>query len=113
MQPKVLMLTPATPETEEIIETEEFSLEELQDEATTSSGEGFRVILYNDDFHDMDEVVLQLQKATGCTIEEAAHITIEAHTKGRAVCYRGDRDDCQRVARILREIRLQCEVDSD
>jgi ATP-dependent Clp protease adapter protein ClpS len=117
MQIKVLMptfmLPPATPETEEITETEEFSLEELQEEAVTSSGEGYRVILYNDDFHSMDEVILQLQKATGCTVERAVEIMMEAHTKGRAICHRGGRSDCQRVAKILREIRLQCEVDCD
>jgi ATP-dependent Clp protease adapter protein ClpS len=113
------MLPPATPEieetteTQETVETEEYSLEELQEAATTSSGEGFRVILYDDDWHGMDEVVLQLQKATGCTLERAAEIMLEAHSKGRAICFRGDRDECHRVARVLREIRLQCEVDSD
>jgi len=73
----------------------------------------YRVLLYNDDWHSMDEVVLQLQKATGCDIYKAIAIMMEAHAKGRAVCYRGDRDECHRVAKILREIRLQVEVDCD
>ena len=73
----------------------------------------YRVLLYNDDWHSMDEVVLQLQKATGCDIYKAIAIMMEAHAKGRALCYRGDRDDCHRVAKILREIRLQVEVDCD
>lgn len=109
------MPTPTTPIT--LPETEETSieelLEELQREETISSGDGYRVILYNDEWHGMDEVVLQLQKATGCTVEKALEIMIEAHSKGRAICHRGERDECQRVAKILREIRLQVEVDCD
>jgi ATP-dependent Clp protease adapter protein ClpS len=83
------------------------------EETTDQTGEGFRVILYNDDFHSVDEVVLQLQKATGCDELQATLIMLEAHTKGRAICYKGRRDDCQKVCRILREIKLQCEVDCD
>lgn len=82
-------------------------------EATDQISDGFRVILYNDEYHSMDEVILQLQKATGCNLEQAIDIMFEAHTKGRAVCFKGGRDDCQKVCRVLREIRLQCEVDCD
>ena len=32
------------------------------------------VILYNDDYHSFDEVILQLQKATGCSLETAEAI---------------------------------------
>lgn len=78
-----------------------------------STGSNYRVILYNDNTHSIDEVVMQLMKATGCEVEEAAHITIEAHLKGRAVCFKGEREKCHKVARVLREIRLQCEVDCD
>lgn len=77
---------------------------------TTSS---HRVILYNCDCHSLDEVVLQIQKATGCELQQAIEIMLEAHTKGRAICFRGDREECTRVARVLREIKLQVEVDCD
>jgi ATP-dependent Clp protease adaptor protein ClpS len=80
---------------------------------TGSTDSDYRVVLYNDDFHSMDEVVLQLQKATGCDEHAAINITMEAHMHGRAVCYHGSREECHRVARILREIRLQVEVDCD
>ena len=72
-----------------------------------------RVILYNDDWHPMDQVVEQVKKACECGQLRAIKITLEAHNKGRAVCYKGSRDKCHKVARVLREIRLQCEVDSD
>lgn len=109
------MPTPTTPTT--LPETEETSIEELLDdlarEETPSSGDGHRVILYNDDWHGEDEVALQLVKATGYDLPKCWVIMLEAHTKGRAICYRGEREDCQRVAKILREIRLQVEVDCD
>ena len=77
---------------------------------TTSS---HRVILYNDDYHSEDEVVVQIQKATGCQLRQAEGIMWEAHSRGRAICFRGDREECGRVARVLREIKLQVEVDCD
>lgn len=99
------------PETIEAPQQETIEAPALQHTDNTSSD--YRVILYNDDFHSMDEVALQLQKATGCDLETAINIMLEAHMQGRAVCYRGAREECHRVARILREIRLQVEVDCD
>ncbi len=73
----------------------------------------FRVILYNDDHHSVDEVTSQVHKATGYTWQKCYAIMLEAHSKGRAICYRGARGKCQQVTRVLREIHLQCEVDCD
>lgn len=69
------------------------------------------VILYNDDWHPMDQVVFQLQKATGCSLEQAHWIMLEAHMTGRAVAYTGAYEECNRVLAILLEIRLQVELD--
>lgn len=69
------------------------------------------VVLFDDDFHPFDEVVLQVQKATGKSEEEAFRITLEAHRRGKAVAYQGPLDDCQKVAGVLRRIRLQVDVD--
>lgn len=101
----------------ESAEVEELTIPKSFERPTVSAEDknlhGYRVIIYNDAWHSVDEVVLQLQKATGCDLQKAATIMWEAHTTGRAICYQGERDDCQRVARILREIRLQVEVDCD
>jgi ATP-dependent Clp protease adaptor protein ClpS len=70
------------------------------------------VILYNDDWHPFDQVVFQVQKATGCSLEEAEWITYEAHTNGRAIAYTGTLEECERVAGVLRQIRLQVETDA-
>ena len=58
------------------------------------------VILYNDDHHDMDEVVSQLQKATGYDIQRCVAIMYEAHMRSRAVAYSGSEEECERCARI-------------
>jgi len=95
--------------------TEEVTIERTvgKEVVGPAQGSGYRVILYNDDWHGQDEVVLQIQKATGCDLEKAVLIMLEAHYKGRAVCYHGGRAECQRVANVLRQIRLQCEIDCD
>ncbi len=88
-------------------------IEDLEVDDGSGSGSAYRVILYDDDYHDIEDVVNQIMKATQCSFEKAADITLEAHNKGRAICYYGDRKGCQRVVGVLREIRLQCEVDCD
>lgn len=79
---------------------------------STAEGGPCVVILYNCDCHAFDEVIAQLQKATGCDLRRAVAIAVEAHTLGRAVAFTGDRQDCERAASILRAIRLQVETDS-
>ena len=69
------------------------------------------VILYDCDCHTFDDVETILQKATGCSLEKAEAIALEVHTKGRAICYSGTEEDCERVARIIGSIRLQVETD--
>ncbi|MHB8481204.1 MAG: ATP-dependent Clp protease adaptor ClpS [Nitrospiria bacterium] len=69
------------------------------------------VILYNDDVHAFEQVVFQVQKATGASLEKAVEITLEAHNKGRAICYSGTKETCAKVANILKEISLHVEID--
>lgn len=77
----------------------------------TSVAKPFGVILYNDDVHTIDQVVLQIQKATGKSESEAYQVTLEAHLKGKSLAFRGSLSDCQRVSGVLRSIRLQVEID--
>ncbi|MDX1934632.1 MAG: ATP-dependent Clp protease adaptor ClpS [Capsulimonadales bacterium] len=69
------------------------------------------VILYNDDWHTFDDVIMILQKATGCSLEKGAAIAWEVHTRGRAICFSGTKEECDRVAAIIASIRLQVETD--
>jgi ATP-dependent Clp protease adapter protein ClpS len=68
--------------------------------------EPWNVILLNDEWHTFEDVILQLMKATGCSIEEAQEITWKVHTDGEAVCYSGPIERCEHVALILEEIDL-------
>lgn len=107
--PQVSLLTPVVNPQIDDPQTDERT--ELDDSETNDTG--FRVILYDDDYHSMDEVVMQIQKATGYDELRAIQIMLEAHRSGRAICFRGGRSECHRVAGILRQIRLQVEVDCD
>jgi ATP-dependent Clp protease adaptor protein ClpS len=73
-------------------------------------GYPWSVILFNDDIHAFEEVIHQVQKATGCGYARAYEITLEAHSKGQAVCYTGELDPCKKVVRILEEIHLLTEI---
>lgn len=94
-------------ETETIIQISPGILDQLEESVDSP----WVVILYNDDWHPYDQVVFQVQKATGCSLEKAVWITHEAHTTGRAVAYSGTLEECERVAGILRAIKLQVETD--
>ena len=83
----------------------------LDESVDIEQGGPWVVILYNDDYHGFDEVILQVQKATGCSLETAEAITYEAHLTGRAIAYTGTAEECERVAGVLRQIRLQVETD--
>ncbi|HXE73752.1 MAG TPA: ATP-dependent Clp protease adaptor ClpS [Candidatus Nitrosotenuis sp.] len=85
---------------------------EIEDRQKLEPRRSWRVILYNDDVHLIDDVVLWVQKATGHSLERAVAIVETAHRTGRAVCYEGDKEDCHKVARYLRGHGLQVEVDS-
>jgi ATP-dependent Clp protease adaptor protein ClpS len=94
-------------ETETIIQISPGILDQLEETVDSP----WIVILYNDDWHPYDQVVFQVQKATGCSLEKAVWITHEAHSTGRAVAYSGTLEECERVAGILRVIKLQVETD--
>jgi ATP-dependent Clp protease adapter protein ClpS len=104
-------LTVPTPRAETITEGDVLTVPEVG--VPGSGGTDYRVVLYNDEWHGIDEVIEQVMKACEVGVEQAYQITMEAHYKGRAVCYRGSRERCHKVAKVLREIRLQCEVDCD
>jgi len=70
----------------------------------------WQVILYNDDIHSFEEVIRQVQKATGYSLLEATRITLEAHFGGKALVYEGSFTRCNQIAGVLREIGLIVEI---
>lgn len=70
-----------------------------------------KVILYNDEVHTFDEVIMQLVKATGCMTSEAEILAFEVDSRGLACVYDGELDECLRVSSVLEEIALHTAVE--
>jgi ATP-dependent Clp protease adaptor protein ClpS len=85
------------------------SVEIIEDQETTVGLEN-KVILYNDDWHTFEEVIVQLIKAVKCTFEEARDYAFEVHTKGKAVVFSGSMKDCLKVSSVLEEIALNTQI---
>lgn len=70
-----------------------------------------RVILYNDEVHTFDEVILQLVRATGCTTSQAEGLALEVDQRGLANVFEGEMDRCLRVSSVLEEIALHTSIE--
>jgi ATP-dependent Clp protease adapter protein ClpS len=95
-------------ETEEVLDTETTD--------GTSTGEMPRVILFNDEVHTFDDVINQVIKANGAvgvTVSQAQAegIAQEVHTKGKAIAYGGEMENCIVVSTILEEIALHTMIE--
>lgn len=89
------------------------ALPDLSAATRTRQASPARVLLYNDDWHSFEDVIVQLMKATACAAATAEAHAWTVHTQGRALVFQGARGDCERVVGVLREIRLHVEVDWD
>lgn len=69
-----------------------------------------KLILFNSN-HIWDEVILQLQKATGFDILQCEQIAVIAHTKGKAVVCSGDIPKLNGINSVLKEIKLVTEIE--
>lgn len=88
-------------------QTEEL-VEPIDIDVTT---EGFSLILYNDSHHSFDEVIQQVMKATGFGYDRSEAITMEAHTRGRALVVSGDLEMCLEAQTVLEEISLRTSIE--
>ncbi len=76
----------------------------------TIGGSGYIVIVYDNDKNTWDDVVMILQKATGCSLEEANIETWEVDNLGKSVVHHGGQEECNRAAGIIRTIGIRVEV---
>ena len=83
-----------------------------QDTRRAPADSQWKVVLFNDDIHTFDEVIHQLTLATGCSRGHAETIAWEVHTRGRAIAYTGDCEECIRVSGVLEEIGLQTQIET-
>ena len=70
-----------------------------------------RVILYNDETHDFEEVIQQIIRATGCSKATAETLTAEVHFNGKASVYEGQMPECLRVSSVMEEISLHTQIE--
>lgn len=71
-----------------------------------------RVILFNDDWHTFEEVIVQIIKAINCSFEEARKKTFEVHVKGKSIIFSGRLDGCLKVSSVLEEIALHTQIET-
>jgi ATP-dependent Clp protease adaptor protein ClpS len=83
--------------------------EEVIDQIRTQ--EPAKVILFNDEIHTFDEVIIQLMKAVKCTQSQAEAYALEVHTKGRACVFGGEMPRCLEVSAVLEEIHLMTHIE--
>ena len=89
--------------------TKALELESPTDIDTTT--ESFTLILFNDNYHNFEEVIDQVIKATGYGYDKAEKITMEVHTKGKAAVISGDLHICLKVQSVLEEINLRTTIE--
>ena len=92
----------------------QIGLPEKKDRIDESLGSsGYLVIVYDNDKNTWVEVTTILQKATGCTSEEAEIETWEIDNLGKSVVHHGGREECNRAAGVIRIIGIRVEVVED
>jgi ATP-dependent Clp protease adaptor protein ClpS len=87
-----------------------YPVPEVIEDTTTEIGLESRVVLYNDDWHSFEEVIVQLMKATHCSFKQARDFSFEVHIKGKAIVYDGTMVSCLKVSSILEEIALNTQI---
>ncbi len=68
------------------------------------------VILFNDEVNSFDHVEDCLMRICFKTKHESKKIALEAHEKGKAVCYKGSLEECETVGEKLSSQKLTVEV---
>ncbi|MEM7179322.1 MAG: ATP-dependent Clp protease adaptor ClpS [Spirochaetota bacterium] len=58
---------------------------------------GSGVMLYNDNFNTFEHVEDCLRRICYKSLEEAQRIAMEAHSKGKSLCYKGSMEECETV----------------
>ncbi len=91
--------------------TEDKPLEDVDEDVTTDQQTPAKVILFNDSWHTFEEVIGQIIKAIKCDTKKAEQITMEVHTKGKAVVYEGEMAECLRINSVLEEISLHTQIE--
>jgi ATP-dependent Clp protease adapter protein ClpS len=83
----------------------------VEDETTARTATPWRVILFDDDIHTFEDVIVQLMRAVGCSAQRAEQHAWTVHTKGKDTVFDGDFFECLQVQNVLREIELVTQIE--
>jgi hypothetical protein len=70
----------------------------------------WKVVIYNNDYNDQQEVCEVLIKATGCDMQEASMEVWEAEVYDKACVHFASRQECESAAFIISRIGVKTEV---
>ena len=74
----------------------------------------WKVLLHNDDTHDMGYVVQSLRKAVpGLTVQEAIQIMLQAHLKGVGLVRVCPREQAEYFQERIQSYNLGCTIEPD
>ncbi len=69
-----------------------------------------QVILYNDEEHVFEDVIVQIMIACKHTLEKAEQLTFEVHNNGKAKVYESTFEECIKASSKLEEIDLRTQI---
>jgi ATP-dependent Clp protease adaptor protein ClpS len=84
---------------------------ELETSTIIIIGKPCNVILFNDESHTQEEVILQIMKATRKSMRDSTEIMMEANNFGRAIAFTGNRERCEQVESVLSETGLGTKIE--
>jgi ATP-dependent Clp protease adaptor protein ClpS len=91
-------------------ENEQEMVKEFEQEQDVKIGLPYMVVLYNDDWHTFEQVIVQIMKAIQCDFEKARGFAFEAHVKGKSIVFNGQLSECLKVSSILEIIALHTQI---
>lgn len=80
------------------------------DDGSTSFGELWTVVVFDNDYNTVEQVVDILMAATACSVHEAEMEAWEIHHLGKSCVHHGDHQVCASVAEIIATIGIRVEV---
>jgi len=87
--------------------------ERIERENRIGGGDGYIVIVYNNEHNSYDQVISILMQATACSRDEAEIETWEVDHLGQSVVHHGGQEECERAAAVIRTIGIHVEVKED
>lgn len=70
----------------------------------------YKVVIFNNEYTPVDEVIRILIEATGCDEQEAYIETWEAHHYGQAPVHFDSEAKCHTIARVINTVGVETEV---